>query len=141
MSADTRLAYKLISLPNILDPRGNLTVGEFERSLPFPVKRFFIVYQVPLTQNRGEHAHRVCHQFVMSVRGGISVIADDGVHREEFRLDRPNVGLYLPPMVWSTQYNYSPDALLLVFASEYYDKNDYIRDYSEFTALVKASSA
>ena len=137
MSVETGAAYKLISLPNIFDPRGNVIVGEFERSVPFAVKRFFMIYQVPLTQIRGEHAHKRCQQLILAARGGISVIADDGACRKEFRLDRPDFGVYLPPMVWATQYNYTPDALLLVFASEFYDKDDYIRDYTEFKALIK----
>lgn len=129
--------YKLINLPNIIDSRGNLTVAEFGRQVPFEVKRFFMVYQVPLVKVRGEHAHRECHQFLIAARGRISVIADDGVNKEEFHLDRPDLGLYLPPMVWGVQHNYSPDACLLVFASDYYDSADYIRDYEEFAKIVK----
>jgi len=88
---------------------------------------------------RGEHAHHQCHQFLIAARGRISVIADDGSEREEFILDRPNLGLYLPPLVWGIQYKYSPDACLLVFASDHYDSNDYIRDYSEFIKIIKES--
>jgi len=106
--------YKLIDLPDIIDVRGNLTVAEFGHLIPFDVKRFFMVYQVPLTQIRGEHAHYNCHQFLLAARGRISVIADDGIVRQEFLLDKPNVGLYLPPLVWGVQYKYSPDACLLV---------------------------
>lgn len=131
--------YQLIELPNIIDPRGNLTVAEFEKSVPFQAKRFFMVYQVPLVAQRGEHAHHQCHQFLIAARGRISVIADDGSEREEFILDRPNLGLYLPPLVWGIQYKYSPDACLLVFASDHYDSNDYIRDYSEFIKIIKES--
>ncbi|TXK65584.1 sugar 3,4-ketoisomerase [Alkalisalibacterium limincola] len=130
--------FQLIELPNVIDERGNLTVGEFQRQIPFAVARYFIVYQVPLVERRGEHAHRECHQFLVCVRGRISVIGDDGQRQEEFVLDRPNVGFYMPPMTWGTQYKYSPDAVLLVFASHYYDANDYIRDYSEFLQLVGA---
>lgn len=128
--------YKLIELPNFVDPRGNLTVAEFEKSVPFKTQRFFMVYQVPLVAHRGEHAHYQCHQFLIAARGRISVIADDGVEREEFVLDRPNLGLYLPPLVWGVQYKYSPDACLLVFASDYYDNDDYIRDYSKFIKII-----
>ena len=132
--------FKLIELPKVIDTRGNLTAGEFGRSIPFEVKRYFMVYQVPLVEVRGEHAHRQCHQFLICVRGKISVIADDGIHRDEFVLDRPDVGVHLPPMVWGIQYKYSPDAVLLVFASEYYDAEDYIRDYDEFVALAGAGN-
>ena len=127
---------RLIDLPDIQDVRGNLTVGEFDNHIPFAAKRFFIVYQVPLVEMRGEHAHRECHQFLICVRGRISVIGDDGRNRQEHVLDRPSVGFYMPPMTWGTQYKYSPDAVLLVFASHYYDPDDYIRDYEEFRRLA-----
>lgn len=131
--------FRLIEIPRVVDARGNLTAGEFDRHIPFAAKRYFIVYQVPLVEVRGEHAHRACHQFLVCVRGSMSVLGDDGQRREEFVLDRPNVGFYMPPMTWGTQYKYSPDAVLLVFASHYYDAGDYIRDYDEFLALTKAA--
>jgi hypothetical protein len=122
-------------LPRVTDIRGSLTVGEFERSIPFPVRRYFMVFDVPSVETRGEHAHRLCHQFLICVRGQCSAVADDGTHRQEFVLDRPDIGLHLPPMVWGIQYQYSPDALLMVFASHYYDAADYVRDYNEFLGL------
>ena len=130
----------LIDLPDIQDARGNLTVGEFDRHIPFVAKRFFIVYQVPLVETRGEHAHRKCHQFLVCVRGRISVIGDNGCSRHEYVLDRPSQGFYMPPMTWGTQYKYSPDAVLLVFASHYYDAADYIRDYDEFLRLARGEA-
>lgn len=133
-------SYRTIELPKIIDSRGNLTVAEFGKIIPFDVKRFFMVYQVPLVEVRGEHAHHKCHQFLIAARGRISVIADDGFTKEEFVLDRPNIGLHLPPLVWGVQYKYSPDACLLVFASDYYENEDYIRDYSEFRQLVGAKA-
>lgn len=123
-------------LPRIIDLRGNLTVGEFGRSVPFEPKRYFIVFGVPNAEVRGEHAHRTCAQFLVCPTGSCSVVADDGVHREEFLLDDPAVGLYLPPMTWGIQYKYSTDAVLLVFASEHYDAGEYIRDYNEFLRLA-----
>lgn len=130
--------FKLIKLPNIIDARGNLTVAEFGRIIPFDVKRFFMVYQVPLTKIRGEHAHYNCHQFLVAARGHISVIAEDRLTKQEFLLNSPDIGLYLPPKVWGVQYQYSPDACLLVFASHYYDEADYIRDYSEFIKVIES---
>lgn len=127
-------------LPQIVDIRGSLTVGEFGRTIPFPVKRYFIVYDVPSRETRGEHAHRECHQYLICVRGSCSVVADDGYHRQEFLLDRPDIGLHLPPMIWGIQYKYSDDAVLLVYASHYYDNADYIRDYSEFCQLVRVKA-
>jgi UDP-2-acetamido-3-amino-2,3-dideoxy-glucuronate N-acetyltransferase len=92
---------------------------------------------VPGTDVRGEHAHRQCHQFLVCARGAISVVVDDGVRMQEIRLDRPNLGVYVPPLVWAVQYKYTSDALLLVLASAPYDPADYIRDYEEFLSIVR----
>lgn len=124
-------------LPRFEDMRGMLSVGEFGRDLPFAPKRYFVVFDVPSTEVRGEHAHRLCHQFLVCVRGSMSVVADDGAHREEFQLDRPDAGLHISPLVWATQYRYSSDAVLLVFASEHYDASDYVRDYDEFLRAIR----
>jgi acetyltransferase-like isoleucine patch superfamily enzyme/dTDP-4-dehydrorhamnose 3,5-epimerase-like enzyme len=129
---------KVYELPLIRDPRGNLTVGEFERTLPFVPKRYFMTFDVPSFDLRGEHAHRTCHQFLLCVRGSCAVVVDDGSHREEFLLDRPTFGVHVPPMVWATEYKHSQDSRLFVFASEYYDPADYIRDYQIF--LKEAAS-
>lgn len=125
-------------LPRILDLRGNLSVGEFDRSIPFEPKRYFLVFGVPNAEVRGEHAHRTCKQFLICVKGRCSVVADDGIRREEFLLDDPATGVYLPPLTWGVQYKYSADAVLLVFASEYYDSAEYIRDYDEFKRLSQS---
>lgn len=127
---------ELIVLPRVSDMRGSLSVGEFQRSVPFLAKRYFLVFDVPSVETRGAHAHRSCQQFLVSVHGTVSVLVDDGTCREEFLLDSPEVGIFIPPMVWGVQYKYSSDAVLLVFASHYYDAGDYIRDYDEFMKLV-----
>lgn len=124
----------------ILDLRGNLTVGEFGRTVPFEPKRYFMVFGVPNAEIRGEHAHRVCKQFLICARGSCHVVADDGESREEFMLDDPSVGLYLPPLTWGIQYKYSLDAVLLVFASHFYDNAEYIRNYDEFTRLAASAA-
>jgi Acetyltransferase (isoleucine patch superfamily) len=121
----------------IADMRGSLTVGEFEREIPFVPKRYFLVYDVPTAETRGEHAHLKCHQFLVAVRGSVHVVADDGDRREQFVLDKPSLGLHLPPMIWGIQYKYSEDAVLLVFASEFYDSADYIREYGAFIEQVQ----
>jgi len=126
----------LHELPHIADMRGNLSVGEFERTVPFIPKRYFLVFGVPSSEIRGEHAHRNCQQLLICVKGSCKVIADDSKKRQEFLLDRPNFGVYLPAMVWGIQHTFTPDAVLLVFASDYYDSSDYIRDYKEFISLV-----
>jgi dTDP-4-dehydrorhamnose 3,5-epimerase-like enzyme len=123
-------------LPLVEDLRGRLTAGEFADQVPFRPLRYFLVFDVPGKEVRGEHAHRTCHQFLVCLRGSVSVVADDGAASEEFELNEPNLGLYLPPMVWAIQYRYSSDALLLVFASDHYDAADYIRDYAEFRAAL-----
>ena len=125
-------------MPRVEDMRGNLSVGEFGRNLPFVAKRYFLVFDVPSAEVRGEHAHRQCHQFLVCTHGRVSVVVDDGTQREEFLLDRPELGLHVPPLVWATQYRYSSDAVLLVFASEFYDPADYIRDYDEFLYAIPA---
>jgi len=116
----------------ISDLRGDLTVGEFERNVPFRPKRYFIVYDVPSTETRGEHAHKRCQQFLICVAGSVSVVVDDGTRREEVLLDRPSIGLFVPAGIWAIQYKYSGNGTLLVFVSEYYDAGDYIRNYDEF---------
>ncbi|MBP1316182.1 acetyltransferase-like isoleucine patch superfamily enzyme/dTDP-4-dehydrorhamnose 3,5-epimerase-like enzyme [Herbaspirillum sp. 1173] len=121
---------------HVKDLRGDLSVGEFEREIPFVPKRYFLVFDVPSEKTRGEHAHKSCHQFLICVRGRCAVVADDGTSRQEVMLDSPATGVYLPPMTWGIQYKYSEDAILLVFASDYYDASDYIRDYDEFLALL-----
>ncbi len=125
-------------MPRIADIRGSLTVGEFDRSIPFIPNRYFMVFDVPSKETRGEHAHRECHQFLICVRGSCAVVADDGKNRQEFVLEGPDMGIYLPPMVWGIQYKYSADAVLLVYASHYYDNSDYIRNYADFRKLVGA---
>jgi acetyltransferase-like isoleucine patch superfamily enzyme len=124
-------------LPLNRDMRGSLAVAEFPREIPFAPKRTFVVFDVPSSEIRGEHAHRTCHLFLVCVRGACSVVVDDGISREEFRLDHPTLGLHLPPMVWGTQYKHTADAVLLVFASEWYDPDDYIRDYQAFLDEVR----
>lgn len=128
----------LHKFPVVHDMRGCLTVGEFERGIPFTPKRYFMVFDVPSKETRGEHAHRECHQFLICVRGTCTVLADDGKNRLEFELDSADKGIYLPPMVWGVQYKYSMDAVLMVFASHYYDPNDYIRDYEKFIKEIEA---
>jgi UDP-2-acetamido-3-amino-2,3-dideoxy-glucuronate N-acetyltransferase len=128
-------------LPTFADLRGSLSVGEFLQQIPFVPKRYFVVYDVPGKDVRGEHAHRRCRQFLICLRGSLSVVVDDGSSSEEIVLGQPSVGLYLPPMVWAVQYRYSTDALLLVFASEHYDAADYIRDYDEFLSVIGGTAS
>lgn len=126
------LQSSLVPLRKATDMRGSLVVAEFGDDLPFAPQRFFTVFDVPSRDVRGEHAHRRCEQFLVCLKGSVKAIVDDGASREEFLLDSPGFGLYMPAMTWGTQYSYSRDAVLAVFASLPYDGADYIRTYSEF---------
>lgn len=119
------------------DLRGSLAALEFA-TLPFRPQRVFAVYGVPSESVRGAHAHRTCGQLLVCVSGEVSSVADDGASRQEFRLSSPEIGLYIPPLIWSMQYRYTRDAVLVVLAEHPYDPDDYIRDYEEFLALVAA---
>lgn len=127
---------RLIRMTTAKDLRGSLSVAEFEKEIPFPCERFFVVYEVPSREVRGEHAHKECHQFLVCLRGSVDCLVDDGTSRSEFRLDSPEFGLYMQPMTWGSQFNYSADAVLAVFASHRYDSEDYIRKYDEFVQEV-----
>ena len=127
---------KLVQLTRADDLRGSLVAANFDQDLPFVPQRFFTVVGVPSTDVRGAHAHRVCHQVLVCVQGSVSALVDDGQGRQEFVLDRPDIGLHMEPMIWGTQYRYSADAVLLVLASHPYDADDYIRDHDEFLAEV-----
>lgn len=126
----------ILTLKVATDLRGSLAAVELGKDLPFVPERFFAVFDVPSRDVRGEHAHRVCEQVLVCLRGSVSCIVDDGERRAEVRLDRPDRGLYLPPMIWGTQYRYTDDAVLGVFASHAYDADDYIRGYDEFVSEV-----
>lgn len=130
---------QLRQIRRAVDLRGSLVAADFSSDLPFVPRRAFTVFDVPTKDVRGEHAHHKCEQFLLCLVGSVSCVVDNGQMRQEFRLDRPDIGLYMPPMTWGTQYNYSPDAVLLVFASHEYDARDYIRDYDEFMVLVSES--
>jgi UDP-2-acetamido-3-amino-2,3-dideoxy-glucuronate N-acetyltransferase len=129
----------LHKLPLHEDLRGNLTFGEAQRHVPFAVKRYFLTFDVASEEVRGEHAHLRLHQFLVCVKGRVHIVADNGGKQADFLLERPNVGVHIPPMIWSIQYRFSADAVLLGLCSDYYDPADYIRDYSEFLARCGAS--
>lgn len=125
-------------LPLVQDLRGYLSAAE---NIPFEVKRHFLVFNVPSREIRGQHAHREQHQFLVCVHGECRLIVDDGQQREEILLNSPTAGVHIPPMVWGVQYQYTPDAVLLVLASDAYKAEDYIRDYDEYRRLRGSSHA
>jgi dTDP-4-dehydrorhamnose 3,5-epimerase-like enzyme len=118
------------------DMRGELVVANSPEQIPFSPVRMFIVFNVPTREVRGQHAHHKCHQYIMCTSGSVRVMVDDGVRREDFLLNQPDIGIYLPPLTWGEQFDYSADASLLVLASHPYDASDYIRDYHGFIKMV-----
>jgi hypothetical protein len=124
----------LYLMRRVSDTRGSLTVGEVPTEVPFSPVRYFAVFGVPSIELRGEHAHKLCQQFLICVHGSCRVLLDDGERRCEVTLDRPDMGVFMPEMIWGTQYRYSPDAVLLVFASRPYEAEDYLRTYDDFLA-------
>lgn len=132
---------KLLRLPLVKDLRGSLSVSEFAKDLPFTPQRYFVVFDVPSKDVRGQHAHKVCHQLLVCLAGSVRVMADDGERRMEAALDSPDLAFYLPAGIWGVQYRYSPDAVLLVLASHPYDPDDYIREYEDFLAYKKKAPA
>jgi acetyltransferase-like isoleucine patch superfamily enzyme len=127
---------RIIEFPEISDLRGNLTFAEHPGVLPFVPKRFFLIYDVPGKDVRGEHAHKELHQVLICIKGSCNVVLDDAQNRFEMVLNRPTLALYIPPMLWATQYKFTSDAVLLVLASHTYDADDYIRDYDEYLRIM-----
>jgi hypothetical protein len=131
---------RIIELPKIADPRGNLTFIESEHHIPFELKRVFYLYDVPGGAVRAGHALMTCHQFIIAASGSFDVILDDGFKRERHHLSRSYYGLYVPPLIWREIDNFSSGSVCVVLASENYDENSYYRDYDEFIAVVTAEN-
>lgn len=129
----------LHTLGRVVEARGTLTHGEIPLDVPFAVIRFFVVTQVPPHTTRGDHAHKRAHQMLICVHGSCEVDVDDGSSQQSFVLDTSGVGLYVPPLSWCTQRDHSADCVLLVFASEQYDPDEYIRDFADFRRQVEAA--
>ena len=129
---------KIIDLPKIVDPRGNLTVAEQMGNVPFEVKRVYWTYDVPGGESRGGHGHKHLEQLIVAVSGAFTVTLDDGNVRRSFTLNRPYQGLLVKPGMWRTLDDFSSGSVCLVLASEHYDAADYIRDYEEFLKYKKS---
>lgn len=127
---------RIIDLPKITDPRGNLSFIEGGRHIPFEIKRVFYLYDVPTGEDRGAHAHKKLHQFLICLSGSFDVLLDDGYEKQSVHLNRPWKGLHIPPMIWASEVNFDPGSVCLVLASDLYDESDYIRDYQEFLRLA-----
>ena len=126
---------RIINLPIISDPRGNLTFVEGDIHVPFPIRRVYYLYDVPGGAQRGGHAHKDLEQLIVAISGSFDVILDDGAKQKRVSLNRSYLGLHIGSMIWREMDNFSSGAVALVLASERYDESDYIRDYAEFKAL------
>ena len=131
-------AFRLIQLPQRRDQRGLLLFGQINEQLPYPVRRFFMLSEVGEGVSRGGHAHRLQHQYLMMVKGSVVVTIDDGATKARVPLDRPDMALHAPPMLWLDLEEFSDGSVCLVLASDVYDESDYIRDYGEFRRLTGA---
>lgn len=129
----------VIELPKITDPRGNLTFIEGQHHIPFEIRRVFYLYDVPTGEDRGAHAHKALHQFIVCLSGSFDVTLDDGKNKSMVHLNRPWKGLHIPPMIWASEVNFDPGSVCLVLASSAYDESDYYRDYNEFLRAVQNS--
>ena len=123
---------KILNLPKITDPRGNLSIIEQFKQIPFEIKRTYWIYDVPGGCDRGGHAYKENQEFIVALSGAFDVVLDDGKEKKTFSLNRSYMGLYVPKGMWRTMTNFSTNSLALVLSSTEYDVNDYIMDYDEF---------
>lgn len=131
---------RLLDLPVIHNPQGNLTFIEGDRHVPFEIARVYYLYDVPGGATRGGHAHRELRQLLVAMSGSFEVVLDDGARRRSVRLNRPYVGLYMPTMIWRELVDFSSGSVCMVLASAPYEEDDYIRDYDEFRAAVSGGA-
>lgn len=129
---------RIVELPRITDPRGNLTFIEGGRHVPFDVRRVYYLYDVPRGAARAGHGHRKLHQLMIAVSGSFDVTLDDGAAKRKYHLNRSYYGLYICPMIWRDIDNFSSGSVCMVLASDYFDEADYYREYADFLEAVKA---
>ena len=129
---------KIVELPKIADPRGNLTFIEGNRHIPFAVQRVYYLYDVPGGSERGGHAHKNLHEFIIAMSGSFDVVLQDGSEKRRFHLNRSYYGLYVCPMIWRELDNFSSGSVCLVLASNPYDEGDYYRDYNAYLTALEA---
>jgi hypothetical protein len=129
---------RIIELPRVNDSRGNLTFIEGQRHIPFDIKRVYYLYDVPGGAERGGHAHKELHQFIVALSGSFDVILDEGSEKKRFHLNRSYYGLYVCPMIWRALDNFSSASVCMVLASNLYDEADYYRDYQQYLQALKA---
>jgi hypothetical protein len=136
MKTATVFDCSLIYLPKIESRAGNITPVHNNMEVPFDVKRIFYLYDIPGGESRGAHAHRECHQFLVAVSGAFEVLLNDGKTQRLVQLNRPYIGLHIPPMIWASEINFSSGSVCLVLASHGYNEGDYIREYSTYTKAI-----
>lgn len=125
----------VFELPKIKSRAGNITPVHNNIEVPFGIKRVFYLYDIPGGESRGAHAHKECHQFLIAASGSFEVLLDDGKTKRIIQLNRPYVGLHIPPGIWASEINFSSGSICLVFASHCYNETDYIRDYNDYLAF------
>lgn len=122
------LGCRKIEFPSMLDNRGALSFGEIGQHVPFTIKRFFMLYDLPLNSQRGKHAHRTCQQFIICASGSFNLKLSDLENEKTLNLSTRTYGIYVPARIWVELDSFASDTSILVFASEVYDENDYIYD-------------
>jgi bifunctional acetyl transferase/isomerase len=127
---------KIIELPRITDPRGNLTVAEANKNIPFDIKRVYWLYDVPGGECRGGHAHKQIKEILIAVSGSFHITLDNGKEKQTFLLNHPYQGLLIDTKTWRTLDDFSSGAVCVVLASDFYDENDYIYDYNDFLQYI-----
>lgn len=137
MKKPTVYDCSVIQLGKIENDRGNLTVVQSGDTVPFDVKRVFYLYDIPGGEARGAHAHKECHQFLIAASGSFEVALDDGTNKRTVFLNRPFLGVHIPPGIWAAEQEFSSGAVCLVLASEGYDESDYIRNYDDFLTFIR----
>lgn len=131
---------RIIDLPRIHDPRGNLTFVEGGNHIPFDIKRVYYLYDVPGGASRAAHGHKALHQVMIAISGSFDITLNDGHNTQTFHMNRSYYGLYVPPMMWRDLDNFSSGAVCLVLASDFYDPDDYYHDYDSFLAAARAGA-
>ncbi|MEP7106910.1 MAG: FdtA/QdtA family cupin domain-containing protein [Ferruginibacter sp.] len=125
----------VVEIGKIQNRAGNISVIENNQHLPFEIKRIFYLYDIPGGESRGAHAHKECHQFLLAASGAFEVLLDDGKTKRLVQLNRPYLGLHIPPRIWASEINFSSGSICMVLASHIYNEKDYLRDYEEFNVF------
>jgi hypothetical protein len=127
----------LLHLQQVGDRNGHITAVSNDSDIPFAVKRIFYLYDIPGGESRGAHAHKECHQFLIAASGSFEVLINDGSIKRQVLLNRPDLGIHIPPGIWASEINFSSGSICLVLASQEYTEQDYIRDYNEYLDYIK----